>query len=297
MLLKSVIANNPYAGSSVKIIAQWQRRAAFLAFTILCGYAQLSTAQIPTVPRLNDTGIDKCYNNTAEVPCATVAADVGTHPRQDGRYGRDKKPGLPKVGGGNKGFDYTRVCNSGQLAGTGACPATPVFGAGVNEWGCTKDNVTNLIWEVKTTSGLRAVNHTYSWYSTDSSSNGGDAGSVGGNTCGSTLVLNQCNTYTYALTVNAAKLCGAADWRVPNLLELNSLVDYGASIVAPVDAALAIDSTYFPNTRRSFYWSSSSYARVPYGVKSVSFNIGSAENRAGHLKDDTLSLRLVRGGQ
>ena len=101
-----------------------------------------------------------------------------SHPAgQDCHYGRDKAAAdgtLTKTGGSTlnngiaNGFDYTKVCNSGQLAGQGTCPADPALGAGADDWACTKDNVTGLIWEVKTTSGLRNQNHTYTWFNTNS---------------------------------------------------------------------------------------------------------------------------------
>jgi Protein of unknown function (DUF1566) len=252
--------------------------------------APTATAQIPTVPKLNDTGIDKCYDTGVEVPCAPAASDTGTHPRQDGRYGRDKKPGLTKIGGGTKGFDYTRVCNSGQLAGAGTCPAVPTLGAGSDDWGCTKDNVTNLIWEVKTTAALRDSTHTYTWYSTDTASNGGNGGSVGSDTCSATLPSSLCNTQAFTAAVNAATLCGATDWRLPNRLELAALVDYSKSnVLSPV-----IDDNYFPNTVASPYFSSSSLAGGSANAWVVNFDVGRGELVA---KTSTMNVLLVRGGQ
>ena len=47
-------------------------------------------------------------------------------------------------------------------------------------------------------------------------------------------------------------LAGKSDWRLPNFIELISLVDY-------TDYDLALDESLFPNTRKDlFYWTSTS---------------------------------------
>lgn len=160
---------------------------------------------------LNDTGQTVCYNASfVAVPCsATVGGDGRVNPRQDGRYGRDAAAGagqLSKIGAGSAGFDYTKIANNGSVLAANAA-----LGTGPTDWACTKDNVTGLIWEVKTATGLRSSGHTYTWYSTDTASNGGVVGALGTNTCGSTLAANQCNTPRFVLTVNAAGLCGATN--------------------------------------------------------------------------------------
>jgi hypothetical protein len=72
---------------------------------------------------------------------------------------------------------YTKVCNSGQLAGKGACAADPVLGTNLNQWGCTRDNKTKLIWEIKNDyKGLRDKDWTYTWYEPDMSQNSGYPG-------------------------------------------------------------------------------------------------------------------------
>lgn len=85
---------------------------------------------------LNDTGQTACYNNSTSADCATVAADGGTHPRQDARFGRDVA-GMARTGAGAAGFDFTALDASGAAT-------TP--GAHV----CVKDNHTNLIWSTET---------------------------------------------------------------------------------------------------------------------------------------------------
>ena len=101
---------------------------------------------------LNDTGITFCGAATGgntPAPCASNPAG------QDKDYGRDAAAlagTLVKVGGsgGVNGFDFTKIANNGTVL-----PASALLGSGPTEWACTRDNVTALIWEVKTTSGLR----------------------------------------------------------------------------------------------------------------------------------------------
>ena len=114
----------------------------------------LLVAPVPVLAvGLPDTGQDTCYNDTVadSRPAAatdSIARDTGTHPRQDCRYGRDAAyaiGALTKTGAGAKGFDYMKVTNLGIAT---ADPSIPL-GTAYTDWGCTLDNVTGLMWEVK----------------------------------------------------------------------------------------------------------------------------------------------------
>jgi hypothetical protein len=229
---------------------------------------------------LNDTGITNCSNDTTVVTTG-VDADSGTHPRQDCRYGRDAAAaaGMPKVGGGGKGFDFTKIANDGTVL-----DATAVLGTGAKDWACTRDNVTGLIWEVKTTSGLRSQSHTYTWYNSDVTSNGGSVGTASGGTCASS---GRCDTEKFVADVNSAGLCGATDWRMASKKDLISIVDYGRTNPA-------IDPSYFPNTPGSYFWSTSAYTRYSEYAWNVYFYDGYAY---GYVKSGGGLVRLVRAGQ
>lgn len=233
---------------------------------------------------LNDTGQVDCFNASAKTGTVSAATP---HPidsgfaRQDctqGRAAADAMRQLTKVGASTSlGRDYTKIANNGS-----ELPASATLGAAANDWACTRDNVTGLIWEVKTGSGLRSVGNTYSWYETNGAINGGNEGYIGSaSSCNSTLT--NCNTTAYRNAVNAARLCGATDWRLPTRKELQSLMDYSNGTI----------DDYFPNTVASSYWTGETYAAgVLYAW---SFSLSSGVN--GSLKSFSSRVRLVRGGQ
>ncbi|MEJ2201865.1 MAG: DUF1566 domain-containing protein [Desulfuromonadaceae bacterium] len=212
--------------------------------------------------------------------CQELAA---SHPGQDGDFGRDvtaRSRKLSKTGGGSGGFDFTRICASGQAAGSGSCPPNPSLGDGPDNWACTRDNVTGLMWEVKTADGLRGRENTYSWYSSDEAVNGGAIGTQNGGQCRGSA----CDTQAYVEAVNAQGLCGGKDWRLPSRKELLSIVDNGR--MSP-----AVDSHYFPATKSVEYWSASPYAALNSQAWQVLFRFG--ETYPGE-KSQGSAVRLVR---
>lgn len=250
--------------------------------------AALTLATTAHAAGLNDTGIDFCgdvITNTAN--CASVAADNGAYPRQeDARYGRDAAAaaGMPKTGGGGKGFDFSKIANNGTVL-----DAAAALGSGATDWACTRDNVTGLIWEVKTTSGLRSQSHTYTWYDSNPATNGGAVGEAAGGTCAAS---SRCDTEKFAADVNVAGLCGASDWRMPKVKELEGIADLGRKNPA-------IDPTYFPNTPSSVFWSGSSYAYYSNGAWFVNFGYGNPYYAHAYYayRGYAYSIRLVRGGE
>lgn len=241
---------------------------------------------------LNDTGIDWGASDEANLSAAGTRAEKeaaceavsGTYPGQDALCGRDavaRARALPKSGSGTAGFDFSKVCGSGEAAGEGQCPPNPSVGAGPRDWACVRDNVTGLVWEVKTDADLRSASNTYSWYNPDETTNGGDAGEQDGGKC----TGSACDTWAFVEAVNAVTLCGATDWRLPTRKELLSIVDNGR-----FDPA--INTKYFPNTLSSYLWSSTPYAGQEDSAWHVYFLYGEVYPDG---KKNAHPVRLVRG--
>lgn len=171
---------------------------------------------------LNDTGISQCANDStlfADCSAANLGGWFGLN--QDGQTGRDvlaAKGKLTKVGGGDAGFDFTKISATGQKL-----PANALV------WSCVLDNHTGLLWEVKTIDGgLHDTTKTYTWYNSDANTNGGTVGyENGGN-----------NTQAFTQMVNQQGLCGYKDWYLPDYDELKSIINYGKFNPA-------IDTNYF----------------------------------------------------
>jgi len=222
-----------------------------LFFLAACALAQTSP--------LNDTGQTQCFQagTPGLGPCTQAnAGDAGGHPRQDGRFGRDAQAGagaLTKVGAGAGGFDFTKIANNGS-----ELPVSATLGSGSTDWACTRDNVTGLIWEVKTPANANA-----------------------------TFRFDQASVL-HADAINDDQLCDFNDWRVPTRRELLSIFHDGAT------SSPQIDTTFFPNTQNYFYWSSDILAPSPSNAWIVSFVNG---NSNASSQPNLYHVRLVRNGQ
>ncbi|MFP8781073.1 DUF1566 domain-containing protein [Hydrogenophaga sp. RWCD_12] len=134
---------------------------------------------------------------------------------------------------------------------------------------CVRDNVTGLVWEGKTAADDRAGSRTFTHL--------GNA--------------QYADTSGYVTSVNETQLCGFSDWRIPTVLELQSLVNYSKNRSGgePV-----IDSLFFPNTSAASYWSAD-FADANVGQSfDVSFQSGmvsTSPRTPAHARH----LRLVRG--
>jgi len=223
------------------------------------------------VASMNDTGI-----TTSDVASPAISG-------QDSDYGRDANPLLNSNADGRVGFSFTK------LDSTGAPLVDQAAVYGTTPWDCVQDNVSGLMWEVKTPAGaggLRDSTYEYSWYNSDQASNGGYAGSSNVGIC---VDMVNCDTEKYAAAVNAVALCGYSDWRMPGKEELNSIKDYGVSTTG-----FSIDLKYFPNTFKAWYWSATP-AYAPNLVWGVGFSY--PDNTGLGMKGWMDHVRLVRGGR
>jgi hypothetical protein len=161
---------------------------------------------------------------------------------------------------------YTKISNTGA-----SLPDTAVLGSGSNDWACTKDNKTGLIWEVKTDDGgLRDMYNSYTNLNADYPKCD-DAGAGWCSTFKASKYGDSTNSDGFVNAVNNQTLCGASDWRLPTKNELTKLIicsdgqyqlegnckNYD-SVIKPT-----LDTTYFPNTPNLqppllYYWTSTS---------------------------------------
>jgi hypothetical protein len=134
-----------------------------------------------------------------------------------------------------------------------------------NTDGTITDNNTGLVWEKKTncSGATHCVNDTYTWD-------------------GALQYVKDLNTNTFA---------GHSDWRLPNVKELQSIVNYQ---VSPAVSSAFKDCDNGSCTAASNYWSSSSYANDPTFAWFVNFNDGFVG--AFIAKGGSVFVRAVRGG-
>lgn len=160
----------------------------------------------------------------------------------------------------------------------------------LQEWPCTLDQNTGLIWEGKTqATGLHYRNDTYNWFDPDHTRNGGLAGAPAGQECRQDTQQAVCDTQDFIAAVNAEKLCNANDWRLPRREELRSLVDYRIPYPGP-----AIDTQAFPNAVAQFYWSADTNASEPREAWGIGFAFGFDY---AYFKDNRVHVRLVRNSR
>ncbi|SJM92903.1 DUF1566 domain-containing protein [Crenothrix polyspora] len=248
----------------------------------------ISTAAVKPAPKpvykikLNDTGIDTCSDlSESNLPCPQKA-----YPGQDAQFGRDKTAN--KNSDGHAGFSFTKMSSTGKALAANALV-----------WSCVKDNVTGLLWEIKTNDGgLHDKDWTYSWYEPNKKINGGNAGSQNAGLCGT---KTGCNTYAYVKAVNKVGWCGFKDWRLPTVEELFNLTSLDRDNPA-------VDTDYFPEDHFSF-WSSTTESSDITGNKATSawyVNFNTSFSHVSYYNkmigsdsksNEYIRVRLVRGGQ
>ncbi|ETR70122.1 MAG: hypothetical protein OMM_03465 [Candidatus Magnetoglobus multicellularis str. Araruama] len=198
-----------------------------------------------------DSGQTTCYNNKFIISCPQPGEEF---------YGQDATYSINTQ-------SFTKLDSKGNDLPDSA-----------ENWAMVRDNVTDLIWEVKTDdAGIHDKYNTYTWYDSNPNTNGGRNGTSGDMT----------DTEDFITTLNAAKFGGYSDWRIPTVKEL-------ASITSLEKYSLSININYFPHTMSAFYWSSTSYANYTGFAWGVYFYNGHVNFND---KDSSYYVRAVRGGQ
>jgi hypothetical protein len=246
----------------------------------------LSSPSGATLARSQATAtiVDKVVNpDTGIVTCANANSNTLTCP-QSGFEGQDADSGRDNThndnSDGRAGFSYTKLDSDGNDLAANAV-----------SWSCVRDEVTGLVWEIKTDDGgLRDRDHTYAWYNPDSATNGGNAGVQTGGSCTGSGI--SCNTAAYVTAVNAAGLCGANDWRMPTTEELLSINDYGATTPPAIDTAYFNDLVISSSLT---FWALETSVSNTADAWVVDYAIGGAGNSSVGSKASLPSLvRLVR---
>ena len=206
-----------------------------------------------------DTGQTKCYNNSNEIDCPAPGQRF---------YGQDAQ---------YKGYrSYTKLgYNGAELPGN----ATIEDG-----WIMTRDNITGLIWEIKTDDGsIHDQDNTFTWCDTNPETNGGDQG-----TCSDPSAEN--DTEAFIAKLNQDNFGGFSDWRMPTVKELSTLINLGAENNAP-----AVDPDFFPDTISDNYWSATTVTYDSSAAWYVCFSDRCVDDNM--YKDGWYPVRAVRGGQ
>jgi Protein of unknown function (DUF1566)/Repeat of unknown function (DUF5648) len=230
------------------------------------------------VPVLPDTGItsSQCYKAGSNIlsSCAfSVLAGTAydLNSQQDGMVGLDKT--APAAADGKLGFSFSEVSN----------PA----GGNFPKADCIKDNLTGLVWEVKTNLGLRDGRIKYTNY--DSTTTLQKSDGAGGYIAPTLAQVNEAfNSIGYKNAVNASSLCGYTDWRLPTPNEVISIMDFGVAFPGP-----AVDPVWLPNVSSGFVWAATPSYLSPQSVWLGSFNYGGVYLDSS--RDISQAIVLVRG--
>jgi hypothetical protein len=156
--------------------------------------------------------------------------------------------------------------------------------------GTVTDNNTGLMWEKKDQSGgIHDWSNTYTW---------------SGASLGSTNIMDGTISTTFLAGLNAGVgFAGHMDWRIPNMRELQSIIDYevlnptvNAAFNTNCSAGCTVNGIGGPMcscTPPSSYWSSTTYRPGPSNAWGMDFSNGGVKFSD---KSDGYYVRAVRGG-
>ena len=194
------------------------RKLSITFFSLIVCLFMASQVLAQTYYPFPDTGQTMCYDADHNVvSCDTIQPG-------DPYYGQDPhyQPRIPR--------SYTKLGHGGM-----ELPDSALHVDDGGPWIMTRDNVTGLVWELKTNANR---NHTYTWANAQSQ---------------------------FIAGLNSAEFGGFDNWQLPDIKELASLVNA---------AGPGIDAAWFPENLSSFYWSSTTNAGYTGYAWLVHFNYG-----------------------
>lgn len=199
------------------------------------GYSNIQHFTVKSIlNRLPDTGQTQCYDDATEISCPQSGQDFHG---QDANY-IINPPSYSKLDAGGKALPDTAA-----------------------SWVMVQDNVTGLVWEVKTDdSSVHDKDDIYAWQGAQD---------------------------TFIASLNASGFGSYTNWRLPTIKELGCIVNFGT--YGP-----AINTDYFPNTMESGYWPSTPYAYAIDSAWIVDFYYGDG---GFSLKSGSYHVRAVRSEQ
>ncbi|QYZ66145.1 MAG: hypothetical protein OI74_04485 [Gammaproteobacteria bacterium (ex Lamellibrachia satsuma)] len=208
----------------------------------------LKKPNVSSIGVINDTGVTTCYSE--EESCHYVS-----HDSKHGIDAYDNYPGGPAAAKAAKEYDSISP-------------------------GCVSDSATNLIWEVKSSSGIRGKANAYIWDEQDMDAYvAANMDSIKADCLSSGI---ECGSTTeYIQYLNAIQHCGKSNWRLPTTHELTSL----KSLQSTVND---IDSAFFPDTDGTYHYWTSEIAVAAQGgngpdIYTVSFGGGVINTNSASL--------------
>jgi Protein of unknown function (DUF1566) len=155
----------------------------------------------------------------------------------------------------------------------------------LNSRSCVIDREMNLMWEIK--SSDLDLNHNGTTYTHYDRLDPARLEREKQSLCHAVEeILSPTNSIGFVAMANKSHFCGYADWRLPTVKELQSLVDQGADYPGP-----AINQLWFPHTAPIGYWTATAVTDIDTHAWLVDFELGvvSAAQRC-----TPMGVRLVR---
>ena len=141
--------------------------------------------------------------------------------------------------------------------------------------GTFTDDNTGLMWEIKDDNGgIHDKDNTYTWSSTGTAADGTLFSAEGfldtlNNTCDGAGVA--CATDTDCRGGGVCGFAGYTDWRIPNIKELQSIVNYSVLIPSSSVPGETKSSPYWSVTTRAFNTSNAWVVNFLFGIVDIKF--------------------------